>query len=382
VGHDLGVPSESPSPLRVAIDATPLLGVRTGVGHVTAGFVETLAARDDIELVAYGVTRVSRGRLARAVPAGVRACTTRLPARALFALWERGPRPRIERWTGAVNVVHATNFVGPPARARVLVTIHDLTFLRFPEMCTASTLRYGTLVQRALERGAVVHVVSDFVADEVRDAFGLPTDRVRRVYAGLAATAGGDAGAGRRLAGADRYVLTLGTLEPRKNLPALVRAFDAVASTDGDLVLALAGPDGWGSDGVHAAVAAARHGDRVHRLGYVPDEARRDLLAGATVVAYPSIYEGFGHTPLEAMVAGIPVVAAAAGALPEVLGDAALLVDPSDEDALAAALARALGDEALRRDLVTRGRERATRYPWSRAGDEMAALYRGLAPGS
>ena len=370
--------SDEQRPLRVAIDAMPLLGTRTGVGHVAAGFVTTLAARDDIDLVAYAVTRASRGRLTEQLPRGVTARTTRIPARVLFSLWQRNAEPRIERWTGPVDVVHGTNFVGPPARAPVLVTIHDLTFLRYPEMCTAESLRYGALARAALDRGATVHVVSDFVGAEVREAFDLPADRVHRVYAGLASTTGGDAGAGRRIAGAPGYVLALGTLEPRKNLPALVRAFDRVAGGDGDVVLVLAGPDGWGVDAIEAAARAARHGTRVHRLGYVTDAQRRDLLAGAALVAYPSHYEGFGHPPLEAMAAGIPVVAAAAGALPEVLGDAAVLVDPDDDEELAGALDRVLHDDELRAELVERGLERVGRYTWARAGDELAALYRTI----
>ncbi len=209
--------------------------------------------------------------------------------------------------------------------------------------------------------------------------FDLPAERVRRVYAGLAPTAGGDALVGRRIARAPRYVLALGTLEPRKNLPTLIRAFDRLSRYDSELVLALGGPDGWGVDEIDAAIAQAAHGSRVHKLGYVTDDERRDLLAGASAVAYPSHYEGFGHTPLEAMAAGVPVVAAAAGALPEVLGDAALFVDPDDEAALATELARAVADEPVRATLIDRGHERVRLYTWDRAAEEMAALYHELA---
>lgn len=365
--------------LRVAIDGTSLLGARTGVGHLTAGLVSALAARGDVQVVVFAVTWRGRRDLAAALPPGVAAATAPIPARLARALWRRMDAPGVERWTGPVDVVHATNYVAPPARAPAVVTVHDLTFVHYPQMCTADTLTYPHLIRRALDRDASVHVVSDFVGGEVQAEFGLPADRVVRVYPGLRRTGpGGDAGAGRTLAGADRYVLALGTIEPRKNLPTLVRAFDRAAGRDARRYLVVAGPDGWDRDAFAAAHTTARHRDRVRRLGYVTEAERRDLLAGAAAFAYPSHYEGFGHPPLEAMSAGVPVVAARAGALPEVLGDAALLVDPADVEGLAEGLDRVLDDEALRATLIARGHEQAARFSWDRAAGDFSALYRGL----
>jgi glycosyltransferase involved in cell wall biosynthesis len=364
--------------LRLAVDGTPLLGQATGVGEVAHGLLETLSRRSGIELVAYALTFRGREQLAGRVPSGVRPAIRPIPARLVRALWLRTDIPRVERWTGPVDVVHAT-FIGPPARCPVVVTIHDIGFIRFPELCTADTLQYGRLVGRALDRGAMVHVTSEFVGREVCEHFGIDEQRLAHIPLGVRPSAGGDPERGRAVAGAARYVLALGTVEPRKNLPVLVRAFDKVASTDPALRLVVAGADGWGADEFRAAWAAAEHGDRVVRLGYVDDAQRGDLLAGARVLAYPSRYEGFGLVPLEAMGAGIPVVASRAGALPEVLGDTAVLVDPDDPADLAAALEQVSSDEALRSDLVRRGREWASRYTWERAGDRFLALYRSLA---
>ena len=151
------------------------------------------------------------------------------------ALWARAPWPRVEHWTGEVDVVHATNFVAPPSRAPVVVTVHDLAFAHSPELCRPETLAYEPLLRQAIERGALVHTVSDFVAAEVRDYFDLPAERVARVYAGIAATGGGDASGGSaRSPAAAPYVLAMGTIEPRKNLPVLVRAFDVVAAAHDD----------------------------------------------------------------------------------------------------------------------------------------------------
>jgi glycosyltransferase involved in cell wall biosynthesis len=361
--------------MRVALDGTPLLGARTGVGAVVAGFVGALADRPDIDVVAYAVTWAGRDQFAASLPPSVQAASRPFPARVVRELWARLDEPRIERWTGAVDVVHALNFVAPPARVPVIVMVHDLTFVRFPELCTPDTLRYPDAIRRALARGAHLHVPSDFVADEVRDEFGLEPDRVTRIYSGLAPTGGGDADAGRRRAGASRYVLALGTVEPRKNLPRLVAAFDTLASEDPEARLVVAGPDGWGTGAFTEAVAHAHHRHRVHRLGWVDPKDRRDLLAGAAAFAYPSLYEGFGIPPLEAMAAGTPVVAARAGAIPEIVGDAAELVDPHDADALAAALHRVLNDAAHRARLVALGTERAARFTWTQAAAEAVALY-------
>jgi len=364
-------------PLRLAVDGTPLLRQATGVGEVAYGLLDTLARRDDVDLIAYALTFRGRHHLAERIPAGVRPAVRPIPARLVRALWLHTDMPRVERWTGPVDVVHAT-FIGPPARSPVVVTIHDLTFVRFPELCTPDTLQYGRLVRRALERGAIVHATSEFVAGEVREHFGIDDGRIAQIPLGVRPSAGGDPRRGEALAGTERYVVALGTVEPRKNLPVLVRAFDAMAAGDSALRLVVAGADGWGAEEFRAAWETAKHADRVVRLGYVTDTERRDLLAGARVLAYPSIYEGFGLSPLEAMSAGVPVVAARAGALPETLGDAAVLVDPADVDGLAAALERIAHDDELRRDLVGRGCRRVEQYSWPRISPRFVELYRSL----
>ena len=366
-------------PLRVAFDATSLLGRRTGIGHVTAAMLATLNEDPTLDLEAFAVTWRGRRDLPTEVPPGVQASPRAFPARLTRLLWPRIGRPRAEYWTGPVDLVHATNYVAPPSRAPVLVTVHDLTFLRFPEMCTPDTLTFERHLRRAIDAGATIHSSTHYVVDEIRAHFGLRPDQVAQVYYGLEPVEHGDAARGRALAGAERYLITLSTIEPRKNLPALVRAFDAVAAEERDLHLVMVGPDGWGVEAFHAALGAAHHSDRVHRVGYVTKHERADLLAGATALAYPSIYEGFGLPPLEAMQSGVPVVAADCGPLPEVLGDAALLPDPLDDDSIADALRRIVNDADLRATLVARGAERVRRYTWERAGPEIAALYRRVA---
>ncbi len=373
------MPAQASDKVRVGFDATSLLGQRTGIGHVSAAIVERLSVDPTLDLRTFAVSWRGRRELAHAVPQGVHASPRPFPARLARRTWPRIARPRAEFWTGPVDVVHAPNFVAPPTKAPLLLTIHDLTFHRFPEMCTPDVLTFDGHIRRSLRAGALVHATTDFVKSEVQDVYGLPDDRVVRIYTGPLPIHQGDPSAGRRLAGSQRYLVSFGTIEPRKNLPRLIAAFDAIAGDRPDLMLVIAGPDGWGQDEYDAAVHAARHRNRVVRLGYVTYDQRADLLAGATALAYPSIYEGFGFPPLEAMGVGVPVVASDSSALPESLGDAALLPDPFDIDSIADALARVVDDEALRTTLVARGRRRATRYSWDDTATELAALYHRLA---
>jgi glycosyltransferase involved in cell wall biosynthesis len=366
--------------LRIGLDATPLLDVQTGVGTFVAELLQRLAVDPDLDVVAFGYTRAYLDELRRALPAGVSSTRRPIPKRTTWALWERIDWPPIERWTGPVDVVHGGNFVVPPARRGVeLVTVHDLTPVRFPELCDAETVRYPRLIRRAVARGAHVHTVSRFVADEVCEAFGVARDHVHVVPNGVADVGGGDAARGRQLAGGDEYVLFVGTVEPRKDVPSLVAAFDAVGDRRPEARLVVAGRDGWGSERLDDAVGRSRHPDRVVRLGYVDGITRADLLAGAALLAYPSRYEGFGLPPLEAMAAGVPVVTTAAGAVPEVVGDAALLTTPGSVEELADALVRMLDDESLRRSLVERGRTRVSSFSWDRTATELTELYRRLA---
>jgi glycosyltransferase involved in cell wall biosynthesis len=375
-------PVGSPAvPLRVAVDATPLLGVRTGVGVFTEAVLRGLAGRDDVDVTAFPVSVSGRSRLREVAPPGVHVRTPPLPARALHARWRTHSTPRIDRLVGRPDVVHGPNFVVPPARAARVATVHDLTTLRFPELCHADTLRFPDIVRRAAAEGAWIHTVSHAVRDEVVAELGIDAERVVAVPNGFDAPVG-DPATGRRLAGVDRYVLAVGTVEPRKDLPSLVAAIDRLAAEHPDLVLVHAGGDGWQVERLEEALAAMAHPARVRRLGHVPHDELGHLYAGARVFAYPSVYEGFGIPVLEAMACDVPVVTTAVPALREVAGDAAAIVPVGDVDALAGAVATAWSDEDWRSQAVERGRRRCARYSWDACVDGIVGIYRAAAAGS
>lgn len=364
-------------PLRVALDATPLIGEGTGVATFTRGALRALHDCDDLDVSAWGLTLRGHRHLRAVVPSGMRVHDRPMPAGVLGRVWSKGDWPPGEWWLGDADVVHGTNFVAPPTkRAASVVSVYDLTAVRFPQLCAPASLRYPDLVRRAVRRGAWVHTLASAIGDEIVELLGVPKERVRVVPSGLDADDRGDAALGRAIAGAERYVLALGTVEPRKGLPDLVRAFDRLAASRPDLRLLVVGPDGWGTKAFGAAAMMARHHDRIRRLPWIDVATRGDLLAGARVLAVPSVYEGFGYPALEAMAAGTPVVATAVGSLPEVLGDAASFVPANDLDALTDALGRVLDDDAHAARLGANGPAHAATFTWDACAAGLAELYR------
>ena len=375
--------ASGPDTLAVALDVTPLIGARSGVGHFVAEILDAMLSAPGMQLIPYSLSFRARGKgipgLSRPapgpspLPAGTRQLP--FPASAAIAAWGRMDQPSAERWLAPAEVVHGTNFVVPPVRgAAPVVTVHDLTFARYPEMVTAEVRRMVPALRRAVERGVWVHTPSQFVAAEAKEILG--TDRVVAVPHGVPRIALPPTPLG-GLVGDSQFILAMGTLEPRKNIPRLVAAFGPVAAAHPGLQLLLAGAGGPAKPAVLAARAALPAGiqERVHVAGYVDERLRATLLSRASVFAYPSIYEGFGFPVIEAMAAGTPVVAGNAGAIPEVAGDGAVLVDPSSVDAIAEGLTRVLDDPALAESLVRAGRRQAAGYSWRRAAEGLTALY-------
>lgn len=370
--------------MRIAVDATALLDPPTGVGVFVRELLAGLTGvSGGVEVSAFGVSRRA-DELGSLVPPGVEVRTRPVPARLLRALWRRGDRPDAFALGARGDVVHGPNHVVPPAAgAAEIVTVHDLTAVHHPELCTAVVREWPDLLDRAVRRGVWIHTPTDFVADEVRERWPAAADRVVAIHHGLRraspespADAAAREAEGRRRAGSRRYVLAVGTVEPRKDLPSLIRSFDAIAAERPDVQLVVAGPDGWGVEAFLSAWRASPFRRRIRRIGWVSSAERAALIRGASVLAHPSLYEGFGLVPLEALDLGTPVVATRIGAVEEVTGDAAVLVEPGDVEAFAGALAGVLDDPSTAEPHLARAEERLAASTWERAIEEMIALYR------
>jgi len=366
-------------PLRVAIDATPLLGPRTGIGVSTEAIISGLAQDPRLDVTGFVVSLRGRKGLSALLPPGVDEVAVPFSARLARTMWKRVAWPRL----GTFDIVHGTNFVVPPSKSGTgLITINDLTPWSYPELATPDTRRYPRLVEQARNRGAHVHAISHFVADEVVAKLDFEPERVHAIPLGFHAGPRGDAQRGRELAGSEKYLVAIGTIEPRKDYPGLLRVLDNLRRAEHpDLNLVVIGADGWGVDAFDSELSHLGLADAVVRTGFVSESDKADLLAGSRCLVYPSLYEGFGLPPLEAMAAGVPVVATSAGAIPEVVGDAALLVDAGDVEAMAHAVAQVLTDDALATTLVSRSRDRLGLFAWSKTVERIADLYLSIAAG-
>jgi alpha-1,3-rhamnosyl/mannosyltransferase len=377
--------------MRVALDGQPLLAPLAGVGHYTRQLVLALArlgTGDRYYVLAPYPLRIVRRRATRLRGFAEPNVELRVPG------WWATARARLQRRLGgeaaldhgiapAPDVFHATNNIFPyrvRATGQVL-TIHDLTLLLFPEWHPADRLaRMVPEFEPAVARANVIITPSCSTRNDVLERLPVDPERVRVVPHGVdaaftprpaAEVAAALAPLGLRGGG---YLLFVGTIEPRKNLLRLLQAMDLVDPAVGPLVLA--GGRGWNDGPIRVALERLERAGRVRSLGYVADELRPALLTGARAFVYPSLYEGFGWPPLEAMACGTPVVTSNVSSLPEVVGDAALFVSPDDVDGLAAALHRVWHDEALRADLRARGIARAREFSWERTARMTLDAYR------
>ena len=301
-----------------------------------------------------------------------------LPRVLLYESWSRWSRPRLKGSDGA-DVVHSTTVVAPPVHSGPLVvSVHDLAFRRYPDRFPARARRlYERSWRRVLERADAVVCPSVATSADLR-AGGLDVDRLHHVPLGhdpLDLTEDARSEVRRRFGIDGPFVLATGTLEPRKNIPALVEAFGRIA-TDTDARLVLAGPQGWGAtlDDLLAPLAPAAR-ERVIVTGEVATTDLAALYAEATVFCYPSLLEGFGLPVLEAMSYGAPVVTSSGTATEEVAGDVALMVDPSQAAELASALGDLLASADRRDELIAARLARSKDFGWARVADATLEVY-------
>jgi glycosyltransferase involved in cell wall biosynthesis len=349
--------------VRVGYDVTPALVDQAGVGRYTTELLRALRATDGLEverLAASGRRVTGRNRLFE----GLRREGLYYPL-------------GLSRKARGLDVVHVPAVYAARVSGRPLVvTFHDVLALRFPELFTRRVAAYiRAASQRTASRAARITVPSEYTRSEMVELLDVDPARIVVTSEGaherFRPTPRDERWLRERFGIEGRYVLSVGTLEPRKNLIAALRAFDRL---DAGCTLVLAGGSGWRNEALHAEIARTR--GTVVVTGFVSDDELVRLYGAAACFVYPSLYEGFGLPPLEAMACGAPVVTSDTASLPEVVGDAGLLVDPHDVDALAAAIASVLEDPARAADLRERGLERSRRFSWERTAQATADVYR------
>jgi glycosyltransferase involved in cell wall biosynthesis len=352
--------------VRILVDVSPLSHPRTGIGNYLRGMVGGLAAAGAgrHEVVGFAPTSLrGPGRIRTALDGtGVRARLWPLPwSHGARTGWSRLGHPAAERLVGRFDALFFSDWMYPPQRGGLRATvIHDLVPLHHPEWCTPRTVSmHSAKYENAARTCDVVFANSRYTADDVTVTLGVPADRIVVAHPGLGSGYGPE---GPRLELDRPYVLGVGTLEPRKNLGALV---DAWRLLDDDLTLVLAGGAGWGDE-------AGTDDDRIVKLGYVPDDELPRLYRGAAAFVYPSRLEGFGIPIVEAMACGTPVVASSHASLDEASGEVAVRADPERADAIADGIREAL---ARHDELAAAGLEHAALFSWrSTAGTMLAAL--------
>jgi glycosyltransferase involved in cell wall biosynthesis len=362
--------------VRIVVDYRPALRARTGVGEyihqVVKGLAET-GRQDDITLFSSSWTDRLAPGVAAELP-GVRTVDRRVPVRALNLAWHRLGWPPVETMTGgAYDVAHSPHPLLLPTRgAAQVITVHDLHFMTHPERTSHEIRRdYPALAAAHARRADGIIVSSKFAAAELQRIFAVPPEKIAVCPAGSPAWAS-------QVQGGDPkgYLLFLGTLDARKNVAGLLDGYAQLLGRRAELprlvVAGTAGPDAGPWLQRMQAPPLAGH---VDYLGYVTADRRADLFRGARFFLMPSFEEGFGLPALEAMAAGVPVVASQRGSIPEVVGDAGVLIDPADPSSLAAALESALDDGPRWQDLRRRGLARASQFTWEQTARDVRRAY-------
>ncbi len=380
--------------MRVVIDVRACLGPGAGVNVYTVELIKALHKLGADVAMWFAARQIAKARQAlvpelQALIPHVPLFTTRLPNNLLYSdpalvFWRHWPRflPPPRFLPREADVYHAPFWPLPiDGRIPLVLTIHDLLALRYPQWATRRMWQEQKTICAMASRAAIVMTDSEATRQDVLEMTKAAPERVHTVYLGVDEQFFQEISSERRIAvrkryGLDKpYIVSLCTRDPRKNLGRLIDAYDLLCSRLGaEWDLVLIGAVGWGEDYVTPRLKQPRPG-RIIVTGYVPREDVPPLLAEASCLGFVSLGEGFGLPPLEAMAAGCPVVASQLSSLPEVVGEAGLLVDPLNIEAIADGLQRVLTDEALAAELRQRGYERARQFTWERTARMALRLY-------
>jgi glycosyltransferase involved in cell wall biosynthesis len=370
----------------IAIDYTPAHEQGGGIGRYVRELVAALARLDhstDYRLFVAGATR---SKLPSPLASNFIWKPSPIPPIWYARLWHRARLPvPVEVITGRVALYHATDFVLPPTLpgTRTLLTVHDLSFVRVPDAASPRLKAYlDAVVPRSVHRSD--HVLADSTAtkDDLIGLYGTSPDKITVLLSGVDARFQHVDDDVARQAAREKYhipprpyIFCVGTVQPRKNYGRLIEGVARLRTQGHDVDLVIAGGRGWLEDPIYETIRSTDMHDHVHFIGFADDTDLPALYSEAACVAVPSLYEGFGIPVLEGMACGTPVVTSNLSSLPEVAGDAALTITPTDMDELAGALDQVLTDSALRQRLIQRGYDRAKHFTWDASAQQLQKVY-------
>lgn len=370
----------------IAIDYTPAYDQGGGIGRLVRDLITALALEDSVTPYRLFVAGASHSQLPPSPGPNFTWYPVPLSAEWMARLWQRARLPLPVNWlTGSIDLYHATDFVLPPVGRgiKTILTVHDLSFMRVPETAAPNLRAYlNVVVPRSVLKAD--HIIADSQAtkDDLCALYGTSPDKITVLLSGVDPrfTRVTDqtmlkSVRDRYGIGEQPYIFCIGTVQPRKNYSRVIQSLAALRAEGLDLQLVIAGGKGWLEDEMYRTLQDTQMQNYVHLIGFAREEDLPALYSGAALTAFPSLYEGFGLPILESMACGTPVVTANVSSLPEVAGDAALLIDPYDMPALTNAIRQLVTDDALRRTLIQRGYEQVKQFTWAKAARQLRAVY-------
>jgi glycosyltransferase involved in cell wall biosynthesis len=375
----------------VGIDVTSALAQQAGIGRYTRELVSALVRKDrSIEYLLFSASQPSWDLLANRFPADakVRYQQSLFSERWLYRIWYRLRLPiPVQTFTGDIDLFYSPDFVLPPVRDEIptILTVHDLSFIHYPETFTPSLRKYlNKVVPKSVKRASHILADSQTTKEDISNTWQIDEKKITVLYSGVDNTFRPPADK-LHLAnvrekydlGEEPYLFSVSTIQPRKNYQMLIRAFRSVAD-EFPHKLVIAGGMGWLYEETLEEVKTQGLESRVLFLGFVDDEDLPALYSDATLFVFPSLYEGFGLPILEAMACGVPVVVSSSSCMPEVAGEAALILPPQDQEAWSSAIRDILDDPSRRARMVAGGFLRARQFSWSQGAEQLSGLIHQL----
>ena len=373
--------------MRIAFNATPLLSPFTGIGQYTFHLAKGLNAAPSMDLDFFYGFNWSKALREYAVPGitSVKSAAKKMIPNVYFInrlLQQRQFNRGIKRYSP--EIYHEPNTLAFPCDLPTITTVHDLSWIRYPEMHPLNRVRnLNRYFEPNLERAALILTDSEFVKRELMDVFGIEPQRIQPVLLGVEScfhpqTANDVSSV---LAGYElsygKYILAVGTLEPRKNLQTVLEAYQMLPQAIRQrFPLVVAGMKGWNTSAIEKQIAPLIHSGQIRQIGYLPRKELAAVMAGAVTMVFPSVYEGFGLPPLEAMACGVPVIASRAASLPEVVGDAGVMVDPYDAAGIAASIQHFIDDPDERLTYSQKALVRSAGFTWDKCVTQTMDCYR------